>query len=719
MRRKTAYSLFALFALAILVCGGVLRYLLAGLPSVRILEEYLPELTTRITDAKGDVITELFSERRVWVPLNEIPIDLQNAFISIEDDRFFRHWGISPEGMIRAAVKNFLAGRVVQGGSTITQQLAKLIFLTQERTFTRKARELLLALQIEHRFSKEEILQMYLNQVYFGQGAYGVSAAARNFFGKKVQELTLPECATLAGIPRLPNYYSPARNPERAKSRRAVVLSRMRELKYISEEEERLAADAPLNVLQGPAHPTIAPYFIEHVRRTLEASFGSDLLYRGGLSIATTLDSQMQGSAEQIMEAALASFDKTFGSQAEAIRAKEKTENLRQSGTVPKDFTVQPSTTIPKVQGALVALDPKTGAIRAMLGGRDFTESQFNRVTQAKRQPGSAFKTFVWTSALADGYTAASVVDDLPAGFYNDGRSWKLLEGATDAFLIEEATRTMRLEADQVWAPKNYDNTNLGPITLRKALAFSRNLVSVRLIYALGPRKVVEWAHKLGIRSPMDSVLSLSLGTSVLTLLEITSAYGTLASEGIRTEPYAITKVTDFDGRTLLENSPKESEAVSPQINYLITNLLRAVITEGTAKSARRLGRPAAGKTGTSQDQRDLWFVGFTPQLVCGAWMGYDDFSPLGKKIAAGGVLVPWWTDFMKKAHENLPERDFTVPEGITFVKIDKKSGFLALPSCPQVILEAFNSGTEPKEFCPLDHSLGVRAEAEPAGIEE
>lgn len=713
MRRKTSYLFFILVVVSLITAGNVFRFFLESLPATQLLEGYLPHLTTRIYDYKENLILELFTEHRVWVPLNQIPVDLQNAFIAVEDDRFFSHWGISLRGTLRAAVKNFMAGRVVQGGSTITQQLSKLIFLTQEKTFSRKAKEFFLSLQIERKFSKEEILQIYLNQIYFGQGVYGVSAASKIYFGKRVQELTLSECALLAGIPRLPNYYSPFNHPERALHRRSVVLSRMRQLKFISEEEEKLARSSPLGTKKFQVLESFASYFMEHIRQNMEAKYGSDLLYRGGLSIYTTLNTEMQNAAEQVMGSALEKFDKEYGIQAEGIRTKLKMEEMKKNGKYSKNFSVKSSTTITKVQGALLVLDTKTGAIRTMIGGRNFSESQFNRAIQAKRQPGSTFKPFVWGAALESGFTAASVVEDLPIAFFNDGHDWRLIEGATDFFSIQQATTSLALTEDQLWIPKNYDGRYLGPVTLRKGLALSRNLVSVRLIDFLNPRKVMEWAQKMGIKSSLDPTLSLSLGTSVVTLLELVSAFGTIAAEGVRTEPYAITKVTDFEGKVLEENFPQETEVISPQLNYLITSLLKSVITEGTALSARSLGRSVAGKTGTSQDQRDLWFVGFTPDLVCGSWMGYDDFSPLGKKLAAGGVLVPWWTEFMKKVLEEMPVKGFTVPEGITFVSIDRFSGALPLSNCPETISEAFKVGSEPKEFCSMDHSVKSAAETE------
>lgn len=694
MRRKIFYILLTLLSLGIFCGSFALKTFLESLPNIGTLESYLPQLTTRILDHKGQLVSEFFTERRAWVSLNDIPLDLQNAFLAIEDDQFYEHWGISPQGMLRAAIKNFLSGRASQGGSTITQQLSKLIFLTQEKTITRKIKELLLALQIEREFSKEEILQIYLNQVYFGHGAYGVSAAAKIFFAKKVQDLTLSESSLLAGLPRLPQYYSPILHLDRAEGRQSIVLRRMQELKFISPEEAKLAKQSRLQIKRSPL-PTTAPYFVEYLRQTLEPKYGNELLYRGGLTIQTTLDLNLQNSAEKTFIAALEQFDKEYGPSAELLRAKEKSKELK--------YAVKPSTTVTKIQGSLLVIDPKTGGIRALIGGRNFSESQFNRATQSKRQPGSTFKPFVWLTALEEGYTPATILEDLPIAFQNDGQDWRLIEGATTPFLIQKATST--LKEDQVWVPNNYDNKYFGPLTLRRALAFSRNLISVRLIYQIRPQKVIERCKKLGILSHLDPVISLSLGTSVVNLLELVSAFGTFAGEGIYKEPYAITKITDFQGQVLEENFPQEKEVISPQINYLMTSLLRSVVTEGTGRGAKSLDAQVAGKTGTSQDQRDLWFIGFTPEIVCGAWMGYDDFAPLGKKLSAGGILVPWWTEIMRDALKMAPSKDTPVPEGITFVKIDRLTGALAIPSCPKVALEAFKTGTEPKEFCPVDHS--------------
>ncbi len=703
MRRKIIRTLFFLTLAFVLLGGFALNHFLQTLPSTQTLEDYIPRLTTRVLDYKGNLVSEFYTERRVWIPLKDIPKNLQNAFIATEDDDFYDHWGISPTGMARAAIKNFIYGRAAQGGSTITQQLSKLIFLTQEKTLTRKIKELILAIQIEHKFSKQEILQMYLNQVYFGHGAYGVSAAAKSFFGKRVEDLNLAECALLAGLPRLPQYYSPFNHADRAMGRRATVLSRMLDLKYISKKEAKIAKEAPLVQSKTPFTSTNAPYFMEYLRQTLEPKYGTDILHRGGLTIHTTLDLRMQQAAERILLSNLEQFDKEYGVQAEFLRAKEKSAKLKASGA--KNYTVKPSTTIAKVQGSLCAIDPRSGAIRAMIGGRNYNESQFNRATQSKRQPGSTFKPFIWLTALDNGFTLASLVNDTPIAFENDGRDWRVLVDADDpdeTYAIKKATAN--LPADKVWVPENYDNEYMGPITLRKGLSRSRNVVSVRLINHVRPDKVIEWAKRSGIKSRLDPVLSLSLGTSVVSLLEMVNSFGTFAAEGIHREPYAITKIVDPGGTVLEENFPQESEAIPPQLNFLMHQAMRAVVTEGTAGAAEYLDIPVAGKTGTSQDQRDLWFVGYSPELVCGLWLGYDDYTALGKKLAAGGIVVPWWAQFMQEALKGSSSKEMRIPEGIVFEKIDRDTGELATSRCKHVILEAFIQGTEPKNHCNSNH---------------
>ncbi len=696
------YAIGAIILAGWLLGMVVLRQLLLDLPDIDTLQHYTPPLVTRIYDRHNEIVSELFTERRTILPLSEIPVNLQNAFMATEDQHFFEHWGINLKGIARAIVANLRHGRVVEGGSTITQQLSKVLFFSQKKTLTRKIRELLLAIQLEHNYSKEEIFQMYMNQIYFGHGAYGVEAAAKTLFGKHAKELNLAECALLGGLPRSPKTYSPFFNPKNAQRRRVWVLSRMRKSGYISAREETEANLVPIRSDKTPVSPPVGAYFVEYLRQILDPKYGDNALYQGGYSIYTTLDLKMQRAAEEVMEKSLAQFDQEKQKETLAALAAAKKS---------KKHVLAISTTTAKVQGSLVALDPRTGEIRALVGGREFKESQFNRVTQAQRQPGSAFKPFVWSAAMDDGMTAATIVDDDRVGFFNDGSDWKLLDSATDAYSI--ALATAPFPPDQAWVPQNWDFKYFGPVTLRTGIALSRNLVSIRLTDHFSPKVIVDYAHRCGIKSPLQAVLSIALGTEQVNLLELTGAYCTFANGGIRPEPFGIRRIEDKNGQVLEENSPQSSVALSAQTAYLMVDLLRAVVTSGTGRRALELDRPAAGKTGTNQDLKDLMFVGFTPDLVAGAWMGYDDFTSMGKHFTAASKVLPWWTDFMKKAHQGVPIHNFAVPPDIVFAKIDADSGYLALPSCPKVALVAFKKGTDPKELCPIDHLSQQHPEVE------
>ena len=694
---------------------------ISDLPSVESLREYVPPLVTQVADTYGQPVGEFFTERRTSVPLTQIPVDLRSAVMAIEDTDFYRHWGINLRAILRASVANLLAGRVVQGGSTLTQQLAKTIFLTRQKTLGRKFKELLLTLQIEHRYSKDEILQLYLNQIYFGGGAYGVEAASRLYFNKHTQELNLAECAMLAGLIRSPNRYSPANSVDIARDRRSTVLRRMKDLKFISEAEEKQADETVVSGSAGALLVKEAPYVLEEIRKTLEPVYGTETLEQGGLTIRTTLDVKMQKIAEEVLEKHCADYDLKFAT-ATLIEYKK---DLQKSTTT----IIVLSTVPPTIQAALVAIDVHTGAIRALVGGRNFQKSQFNRAMQAKRQPGSSFKPFVYGAALEEKYTAASVVDDLPLVYVDVESDPTLLAEPTtyaetqlaildnlqmtqaqlDAMKKEEREALLK----RYWRPQNFDGKYLGPLTLRKALQKSRNLVSIRLVDGVGPRMVVRFARAAGFTSYLAPVLSLGLGTSVVSLVELTSAYGTLASGGFYAEPYFIERVTDRRGKILQEAAPKVSARMNPQTVYLTVNLMKGVIERGTGWYARRLGRPLAGKTGTTQDQRDLLFVAFSPDLVCGVWVGYDDFRPLKKGLSASNIAVPLWTDFMREALKGYPIKDFSIPPKIEFAKIDTDTGYLALPTCPKVVLEAFREGTIPTEFCPYDHTKDIVNESD------
>ncbi|MDD5132754.1 MAG: penicillin-binding protein 1A [bacterium] len=657
---RTRQILFRVI-LGLLICvllgaGAVLqlfRTYAKELPSTADLEEYKPGLITRFYDIHNAVIAEMFSERRTVVPLQKIPVDLQNAVIATEDERFFKHWGIDLRGIGRAFVNNLFRGRVVEGGSTITQQLARALFLTQDRTFQRKIKEALLSLQIEKKYTKEEILQMYLNQVFFGHGAFGVEQASRIYFGKHVQDLNLAECALLAGMLRAPKAYSPFNKPNSAQRRAQTVLSLMYHQKYITKEER----DKALQYKYYTQRPTYvlnaSPYFIENIKIDLEDKYGTDAIYKGGLQIYTTLDLGMQRAAEKALDRKLTPYD------------------------------VAASTDAP-VQCGLVAIDPKNGQIRALVGGRSFEKSQFNRVTQAKRQPGSAFKTFVFTAALENGLTPSSLIDDSPV--------------------------TLVGGDEKEWTPQNYDKEFWGPTTLRRALESSRNVCAVKLIVQLTPETVINYAKRLGIQSPLGNNLSLSLGTSEVTLQEITSAFCTFANYGIRTIPYSVIMIKDASGNILEQNIPEEQPVLSEQTTYLMTNLLKGVVKNGTGYGARALGRPCAGKTGTSNDYRDAWFIGYTPDLACGVWIGYDDHRIIGEKQTGGVIACPIWTDFMEQSLQNFPASDFKIPSKIKQVKIDHKSGLLAPPGWPNPFLESYLAGTEPTNYA----SAALKKEEKP-----
>ncbi|MCG2726096.1 MAG: PBP1A family penicillin-binding protein [Elusimicrobia bacterium] len=681
--------LAAIFSsIAIISSSLLMRKILSDIPSIDKLDEYAPSLTTYIYDINKEIIAELSIERRAFLPLNEIPVDLQNAVIAMEDHNFFKHWGISPKGIMRALMRDIMHRRAAQGGSTITQQLSKLIFLKPEKTITRKIKEMFLSIQIERSFSKQEILQMYLNQIYWGGGVYGVQAAARLYFDKDVSKMTLADCAFLAGLVASPGTYSPSKDEKKAKHRRSLVLNRMLDRGYITGEEMEEVLKEPVPIEKSSMFTVKAPYFVEHIRRYLSDKYGSAQLWKGGLKIYTTLDMSIQKVAEEEMEKQLKYRDEE---QAKYVLNNSSPNNPLSTATL---------------QGSFVMLDVKTGAIRAMIGGRDYNESEFNRATQSKRQAGSTFKPFVWMSALMSAYTPATMVEDSPMAFYYNGKDWRLLEGATDSYSIDFAIQPFVGDKDfKIWVPSNYSDKFMGRIPLRRALELSRNLTSVYLVNRVGPTLVVDVAHKAGIESYLSPVPSVGLGTSLVTNLEMANAFGTFANAGIYTDPFSILKVVDAQGKILESYTPREEERFSPQNCYVLLNMMKGVVERGTGSYVKRLKRPIAGKTGTSQESKDLWFIGMTPDLVAAGWVGYDDYSfPTLKHWTGGGVVAPWWTEIMKKALEDKPVSNFFVPDDIVFVTIDPTTGKLALPTCKNKFLEAFVKGSEPQEFCDAEH---------------
>ncbi|MDR3049640.1 MAG: PBP1A family penicillin-binding protein [Elusimicrobiota bacterium] len=684
-RKSIPFIFFGLSVAVLIVCGGfIFEYLLSDMPSMYQLEDFTPKLSAKIYDKDNNLISEFFTERRSFVPITQIPKDLQNAFIAIEDNDFYEHWGVSIRGIMRAASRIITRVRLAEGGSTITQQLARTMFLTSEKKISRKIKELFLTIQLETIYSKDEIMQFYVNQIYFGSGAYGVQAAAITYFGKSVENLNLAECATLAAIPKSPNYYNPFRDAEASRIRRNLVLFRMRELGYItkSQEEEARKAELPnKDDINRESFQVKGHYFVEYIRIMLANKYGSDAIYNDGLSIYTTLDMQAQIAAENALENALSQFDEKRISHF-------------------KNRKMEPV----KVQGALLAIDPKTGAIRAMVGGRDFKETQFNRATQAKRQPGSSFKPFIYLASLEEGFTAATLLEDRPMVFQYDSKvaKWNLI--SRDATELERISENVNeddlINTNKYWMPSNYTRKYRGAVTLRTALALSINTCAVEVIMKISPRKVIQVAKRLGITSPLMESLALALGSSDVTLQEMVSAYAVFASGGILTEPYVVVKVEDRNGKILEQHSVEQIEVVSPQNAFIMTNMLRSVIERGSGFAARELRRPSAGKTGTTNDFCDAWFIGFTPDLAAGVWIGYDDRSiDLGENASGGVIAAPIWTDFMKRALDGKPVSDFRVPSDIEQNFIDPRTGLLSLNKTPGVYLEYFIKGTSPKMY--------------------
>jgi penicillin-binding protein 1A len=613
-----------------------------SLPNVAALESFQPMQGTKVYDDNDELITEFHVERRIFVPLAHVPRSLRDAVLATEDRRFYSHWGIDPIGIGRAVWQNYRRGRIVEGGSTITQQLTKVLFLTPDKSLERKLKEAILALELERRYSKDRILEMYLNQVYFGHGAYGVEAAARTYFGKSVSELTVRESALIAGLPRAPSAYSPFDHAEAAKRRREVVFRRLVEYGALKEAEAKRLARSDLGLIPPERRRTTGQYFLEYVQQTLEAKYGADMVFKGGLSVYTTLSPTMQLAAEQSLR--------------EGLRALESRSKTTRPGEHP--------------EGAVVSIEPQTGYVRALVGGYDFFRSEFNRAVQARRQPGSAFKPFVYIAALEAGFTAASRVDDAPVSYSIGGGN--------------------------VWKPENYDRKYRGPTTLQQAIEESVNVVTVKLQERVGVNRTVQVARRLGVTSPIDVNLSMALGTSDLTLLEMTSAYGVLANQGVWLPPTTIRYVTNVNGQLLEEHVPQGREALTPEMAYLATHMLRGVVERGTGQAAKALGRPIAAKTGTTNDYSNAWFVGFTPRMATGVWVGYDRPRSLGKDETGSRVAVPIWVSYMGKVLGDSPKDDFPVPERVVLVPIDLDPS----NECVRVVTMAFVRGTEPANAC-------------------
>jgi penicillin-binding protein 1A len=763
-----------LFVVGVAAVAGLLWHFSKDLPDYSQLQDYEPPVMTRVHAADGSLVAEYARERRLYIPIQAVPKLVINSFLAAEDKNFYEHGGLDFTGIARAAViylQNYGSSRRPQGASTITQQVAKNFLLTNELSISRKVKEALLALKIERTYSKDKILELYLNEIYLGLGAYGIAAASLVYFDKAVNELTIPEAAYLASLPKAPNNYHPFRQRERAIERRNWVLDRMAEAGFVKGADAEKAKRAPLGVTSKvtSVHTFAAEYFAEEVRRELYERYGEKKLYEGGLSVRTSLDTKLQVLARKTLTDGLVRFDQTQGwrgpvtkvdvagdwgvklAEVKALSdvapwrlavvlevsdqsariglqpgrepggyvSKERTVGIlpldglkwaKTGGKVPTKVGqvvspgdvvyVEPSKAegqfalrqVPEISGAMVVEDPWTGRVLAMVGGFSFDQSQFNRATQALRQPGSSFKPFVYAAALDNGYTPSTVVLDAP------------------------------LEIDQgpgigVWRPENYEGKFYGPSTLRFGIERSRNVMTVRLAQDIGMPLIAEYAKRFGVYDDLPPYLSFALGAGETTLLRMVTAYGMFDNGGRRIKPSLIDRIQDRYGHTVYkhderecigcdakkwENQPEPSlidrrqQVLDPMTAYQITSMMEGVVQRGTATVVREVGRPVAGKTGTTNDEKDAWFIGFTPDVVVGVYMGYDKPRHIGRGATGGHLAAPIVRDFLKVALADKPAVPFRVPPGIKLIRVDLKSGMRAGPGTERAVLEAFKPGTAP-----------------------
>lgn len=722
-RGTLSWFVFALFS--VFVCISLIGAIVVfafyvqidqSLPSVEALRNYHPPLVTNVNSADGKLIGEFFIQRRYLVSLNELPPYVVKAFIAAEDSRFYEHGGVDMVGIFRAALKDLEAGQIVQGGSTITQQVVKSLLLTPQRTFSRKIKEAILAHRIDSSLSKNEILYIYLNQIYLGAGSYGVEAAARTYFDQHASELDLAQAALLAGLPRAPNRFSPSAHLDEARKRQRYVLQRMLEANFITYDQAQKALAEPLRIVDKPVRfaPAEMDYFTEEVRREAEARFGREMLYKEGLTIDTTMDYNAQQMAEKALDQGLSVIDRRHrkyrglhvyvpaGDWPRTIKILTESNGKLEKGKVvaglitafnPRAKTISADLGVGKVlvpesgwrwvriptrqaekvfrpgdvlrlrlgsmkgdtwtanveqdpgmEGAIMSMSPVTGRVFCMVGGRNYKTSQFNRCTQAARQPGSSFKPIIYAAALDKGYTEASVLMDTPVTFHDRGA--------------------------KSWTPENYDHRFLGPMLFRNALIHSRNVATVRLLKSIGINYAINYARQMGITTPLTHTLTLGLGASEVTLKELLSAYSAFPGLGQRVEPFLIDKVYDRFGNVVEQHQVKREQVISPKTAYLMTDILEGVVRQGTGTAARALNRPCAGKTGTTNDFNDAWFIGYTPSVLTGVWVGYDDHSSLGKGEEGAHAACPIWVDFMMQYLKDKPVETFTVPEGIIFAKV-------------------------------------------------
>ena len=631
--------------------GVVLLAKFGDFPPIESAAAYRPSVTSKIFDRNNRVVGEIYLERRTVVPFKSIPPRVVHAFVAAEDANFFKHRGVDYIAIVRAVLKDIVSGGFAQGASTITQQTVKSLFLNPEKSVSRKLKEIILAFRIEHKLTKDEILYLYLNQIYLGDGAYGVEAAAQTYFAKGVSSLSVAEGALLAGLAQAPNRYSPRTRLDKAKQRQRYVLRRMTEVGFLGKEEAEKAYNARLALAPPSTFRSRAAYFLEYVRIYLQEKYGPDAIYKSELKIYTTID-------ERLQEAAYAALK-------DGVKRME--ERNKYQG----------------LQGAVLCMDPHTGGVLAMVGGVDFGASQFNRALQARRQPGSAFKPIIYAAALDKGKTVVSTADDSPIEF--------------------EKNET------EMWKPKNYEGNFLGPIPLLEALAKSRNLATVRLLNEIGVDTAIRMARNLGIESPIERNLSIALGSSGITPLEMVTAFSTLANGGQRPTPFFVREVQDGAGNVLERTEVKVVPAVAPETAYLTVRLMQEVLRSGTAASAKGLSPNLAGKTGTTNENTDAWFLGGSPDLVAGVWVGFDTPTSLGDRQSAAAVALPIWVQFMARALAYFPDREFPPPAGITFARVDPSTGKALPPGSTEGMILPFRLGTVPETATPAGKPAAPR----------
>ncbi|MEA1981430.1 MAG: PBP1A family penicillin-binding protein [candidate division Zixibacteria bacterium] len=667
--------------LAVIVGFKIFHIYENDLPSFEQLHNIEPSLKTKIYDRNGILLQEYYNENRILTPFRDMPTHLIDILMASEDQEFYDHWGINIRRIGIVAFKNLLKWRITAGASTITQQLSRMIFLTRKKTFERKIKEALTAIKLERTYSKDELLEMYLNQYYFSRGAYGVAAAARIFFSKSVSELNINDCAILIGMLKGPNINSPLNNPDKSLQARNRVLSSYYSVGKITKTVYDSLRNEPLEINPPEKKIGQAPYFTETVRQYVLKKYGEDVLYSSGLKIYTTLDIDLQKDAEK---AVAKKVDTLRARMMRRYNINDKTYTKVITDTV--DHLGNPIREYKKIQGALVAIDNSNGGVLAMVGGRSFKEIKYNMAVQAYLQPGSCFKPFLYTACVDNGFRTTDIFDDNPI--------------------------VLDIPGSKQYRPHNFDYKFKGPLTLRDALRLSRNLIAVRLILKINPEQAIFYARRMGITTPLEAVPSLAVGAGIVHLIEMVSAYSIFPNKGIHIPYQYVNKIVDRYGRVLEDNtSIVKDETLSEQTAYIMTDMMCSVVKNGTGRRSRWMGftRPAGGKTGTTDNFCDNWFIGYTPQISAGVWIGFEDGKiSLGRGQDGSKNGVPIWTEFMIDAHDSLPVLDFEEPEGIVHVDVCLESGEIATDRCLNVRNEIFTDDNQPTSTCHIHPSKGL-----------